>query len=70
MRGIRQINLDVFADPVGGLYSEPAGLTLFDPAAHIPELGAPGPKVLHVQDVDFGPPAPRSWPVPAWAPSL
>ena len=52
-QGIRQIELDVFADPEGGFYSEPAGLTFFDPAAHIPELDVPGLKVLHVQDVDF-----------------
>jgi Phosphoinositide phospholipase C, Ca2+-dependent len=53
--GIRQIELDVFADPGGGLYADPAG-----PAA----VGIPGPpvapleeqgfKVFHVQDVDQG----------------
>lgn len=52
-QGIRQIELDVFADPTGGLYAEPAGLTIFDPTAHLTELDPPGLKVLHVQDVDF-----------------
>lgn len=52
-QGIRQIELDVFFDPAGGLYAEPLGLTLFDPSAHLAELDPPGIKVLHVQDVDF-----------------
>lgn len=52
--GIRQIELDVFADPAGGLYDvrrahELAGLPR-DP--DIPELEGPGFKVLHVQEVD------------------
>lgn len=52
---IRQIELDVFADPFGGLYSTPYGLELTtgDPNARIPELGAAGFKVLHIQDIDF-----------------
>jgi Phosphoinositide phospholipase C, Ca2+-dependent len=52
---IRQIELDVFADPFGGLYTTPYGLELTtgDPNARIPELGAAGFKVLHIQDIDF-----------------
>jgi Phosphoinositide phospholipase C, Ca2+-dependent len=52
---IRQIELDVFADSLGGLYSTPYGLELTsgDPNARIPELGAAGFKVLHIQDIDF-----------------
>jgi hypothetical protein len=52
---IRQIELDVFADPFGGLYSTPYGLELTtgEPDARIPELGAAGFKVLHIQDIDF-----------------
>lgn len=59
--GIRQIELDVFADPEGGLYADPLGASLAE------ELGlpadpdfdstgvmeTPGLKVLHVQDIDF-----------------
>lgn len=54
-QGIRQIELDVFADPNGGLFARPKGLRILtgDPNAHIPELDAPGLKVLHVQDLDF-----------------
>jgi hypothetical protein len=53
--GIRQVELDVFADPDGGLYASPYGLREItgDPAATIPELEAPGFKVLHVQDIDY-----------------
>ena len=54
-QGIRQVELDVYADPNGGLYAHPKGLRILtgDPNAHIPELDAPGFKVLHVQDLDF-----------------
>jgi hypothetical protein len=57
---IRQIELDVFADPEGGLFASPAGRKLAkangdlgpDPNAD-GTLSKPGFKVLHVQDVDF-----------------
>jgi hypothetical protein len=55
-QGIRQLELDVFADPEGGLYSSPA---LRDPSASAPygpdgsPLDEPGTKVLHEQDVDY-----------------
>ncbi|MCW5890846.1 MAG: phosphatidylinositol-specific phospholipase C1-like protein [bacterium] len=54
-QGIRQIELDVFADPHGGLYARRGALTVIgrDPDTNIPELLAPGFKVLHTQDVDF-----------------
>lgn len=54
-QGIRQIELDVFHDPNGGLYAEHQALTLFeeDPASGIPELDEPGLKVLHVQEIDY-----------------
>jgi len=53
--GIRHIELDVYADPDGGLYDLRRGLILIgeDPESGIPELKQPGFKVLHVQDVDF-----------------
>jgi Phosphoinositide phospholipase C, Ca2+-dependent len=59
--GIREIELDVFADPKGGLYAEPNLRKMVknrgkdpgpDPAAD-GTLRKPGFKVLHVQDVDF-----------------
>lgn len=53
-RGVRQIELDVFADPEGGLYAEPYGLLFIgEPVPDHPELLEPGLKVLHVQDIDF-----------------
>ncbi len=54
-QGIRQIELDLFADPDGGLYARRGGLILLgqDPNTGIPALLEPGHKVLHVQDVDF-----------------
>lgn len=56
--GIRQFELDIFADPDGGRYADPAGeawvraageVTGFDRAAML----APGHKVLHIPDVDY-----------------
>jgi hypothetical protein len=52
-QGIRQIELDVFADPDGGLYAEPIGARIAGDAFDVPQLLFPGIKVLHVQDLDF-----------------
>jgi len=54
-QGIRQIELDIFADPDGGLYADRQARTLFnEPAASgLPELDEPGLKVLHVQEIDY-----------------
>jgi len=54
-QGVRQIELDIFADPDGGLYATRRALIVVDedPVSGIPELNAPGLKVLHVQDLDF-----------------
>jgi hypothetical protein len=53
--GVRQLELDVFADPEGGLYATRRSLSVVgdDPVSGIPELDEPGMKVLHVQDLDF-----------------
>jgi len=59
--GVRQIELDVWADTRGGLFASPAGLRIaaqdgasgdppFDPAGL---MRKPGFKVLHMQDVDY-----------------
>ena len=54
-QGIRQIELDVFDDPQGGLYANHVARTLFgeDAASGIAELDEPGLKVLHVQEIDY-----------------
>jgi hypothetical protein len=54
-QGIRQIELDVFADPEGGKYYQRKGYLAvgMNPNSGIPELLEPGYKVLHVQDIDF-----------------
>jgi hypothetical protein len=56
--GIRQVELDVFVDPNGGLFPLPLGALVFpidppNPDSIKPELLAPGLKVLHIQDIDF-----------------
>lgn len=59
--GVRQIELDVFADTKGGLYAHPLGPQLVA-AAHLPPdppfdpqglMLQPGFKVMHVQDIDY-----------------
>jgi hypothetical protein len=53
--GVRQLELDIFADPAGGMYALRRGLIVVgdDHDPGLPELDEPGMKVLHVQDVDF-----------------
>jgi hypothetical protein len=59
--GVRQIELDVYADTKGGLYAHPSGPSTvaaaglpadppFDPQGL---MAKPGFKVMHVQDVDY-----------------
>ena len=59
--GVRQIELDVYADTKGGLYAHPSGPAMaaaaglpadpnFDPNGI---MNKPGFKVMHVQDVDY-----------------
>ncbi len=54
-QGIRQIELDVWADPNGGLFANrPVNAVVGVPVASgVPELDQPGFKVLHISDVDF-----------------
>ena len=64
--GIRQIELDVFHDPEGGLFAEPSFRktlkTLGRDSGPDPNEGGrlnkPGLKVLHVQDIDYASTAP------------
>ena len=53
--GVRQFEIDVFADPGGGLYSSRAAMPLVGLSAEsgLVELDEPGFKVLHTQDFDF-----------------
>ncbi|MDZ7676066.1 MAG: phosphatidylinositol-specific phospholipase C1-like protein [Acidimicrobiales bacterium] len=51
---VRQLELDVFADPEGGRYAPRIGLDVAGVANPTPpELLEPGFKTLHVQDLDF-----------------
>ena len=53
--GVRQIELDVFADPQGGRYAKRRLLQVINEPVDsgIAALDKPGFKVLHAQDVDF-----------------
>ena len=59
--GVRQIELDVYADTKGGLYAHPsgpgmaaaAGLPADPPFDSTGVMNKPGFKVMHVQDVDY-----------------
>ena len=52
--GIRQFELDVFADPDGGRYAKPAAFRMAKGLAALnPDVGKPGFKVMHVQDIDY-----------------
>jgi hypothetical protein len=56
--GLRNLEIDVYADEKGGKYAHPRGLE-WEAAAHPPaydpagEMNRPGFKVFHVQDLDF-----------------
>lgn len=49
--GVRQFEIDVFADPEGGRYARPAAYKLTGDSVN-PVMEKPGFKVLHVQDLD------------------
>jgi hypothetical protein len=53
--GIRQLEIDVYADPGGGRFAERPALEVvgLPTASGEPELEEPGFKVLHAADVDF-----------------
>lgn len=53
--GIRQLELDIFADPAGGLYARPEGAEMVGDTEYLEreEMRAPGFKVLHAQDLDY-----------------
>ena len=56
--GLRNLEIDVYADEKGGKYAHPKGLeweAASNPPAYDPEgeMNKPGFKVFHVQDLDF-----------------
>ena len=59
--GVRQIELDIYADSKGGLYAHPSGPSMVAAAKFPPDsefdpngiMNKPGFKVMHVQDVDY-----------------
>ncbi len=59
--GVRQIELDIYADGKGGLYAHPSGPGMVAAAKLPPDsdfdpngvMNKPGFKVMHVQDVDY-----------------
>lgn len=58
--GLRNLELDVFHDPKGGYYKNPAGLEKVKSSGKKPlpfdvanKLDEPGVKIFHVQDIDF-----------------
>jgi hypothetical protein len=59
--GVRQIELDVFADSKGGRYAHPSGTAMVAAAQLPPDpdfdsdgvMAKPGFKVMHMQDVDY-----------------
>ncbi|HEY2156967.1 MAG TPA: phosphatidylinositol-specific phospholipase C1-like protein, partial [Isosphaeraceae bacterium] len=63
-RGIRQVELDIFADPAGGHYADPSARKVLkgmgkDPGPDVDaRFREPGLKVFHVQDVDYRSTAP------------
>jgi hypothetical protein len=50
---VRQVELDLWADPHGGAYAAPRLRTLAGHGPYAPEMARPGIKVLHVQDYDY-----------------
>ncbi len=50
---VRQVELDVWADPNGGLYAKPLLRTLTFGGPYDPVMKQPGTKVLHIQDLDY-----------------
>ncbi|HZB30719.1 MAG TPA: phosphatidylinositol-specific phospholipase C1-like protein [Streptosporangiaceae bacterium] len=51
---VRQIELDVYADPEGGRYATPLIRRFTGQSAEFdPDMKAPGTKVLHISDIDY-----------------
>ncbi len=55
LQNIRQIELDIYADPQGGRFAQRVGLALLgqSPESGIPALDEPGLKVMHIPHIDY-----------------
>ncbi len=58
--GLRNLEIDVFHDPAGGLFKNPQGLSILKEKGITPQefdkenkLDQPGMKVFHIQEIDF-----------------
>jgi hypothetical protein len=51
--GVRQIELDVFADPDGGRFADPMGEAIAPGGVDRSAMLAPGYKVLHIPGIDY-----------------
>ncbi len=52
-QNVRQLELDVFADPQGGRFAAPKLRQLAGEPPYDPAMLSPGTKVLHIQDYDY-----------------
>lgn len=52
-QGVRQLELDLFADPEGGRFAAPRLRDLAGEEPYDPAMREPGTKVLHIQDYDY-----------------
>lgn len=52
-QGVRQLELDLFADPIGGRYARPKLRRLAAEGPYDPAMLEAGTKVLHIQDYDY-----------------
>jgi hypothetical protein len=50
---VRQVELDLWADPEGGAYAAPRLRALAGGGPYSPAMARPGIKVLHIQDYDY-----------------
>lgn len=58
--GLRNLELDIFHDPIGGRFANPAGIDILKKRGAVPlpfdqkkVLQLPGLKMFHIQDIDF-----------------
>lgn len=58
--GLRNLELDIFHDPLGGRFANPSGLNIVEERGETPipfdkkkVLEQPGLKMFHIQDIDF-----------------
>ena len=52
-QNVRQLEFNVFADPIGGMYANPLLRQAATLGPYDPSMQLPGTKVLHAQDIDY-----------------